>query len=211
MDQQNIFKTITIPKELLDLNLPTPSELNYWQNRNNRTFYIDYDIDENYELVELGKTIIQMNQDEMSISEEDLKPIYIYTFSYGGDLDQSQWFADLLESSRIPIITIAMGACMSGAFIIFLAGKKRYAFKHSQLLIHAGSAGFEGTASQVEEAQKNYKRQLENMKSYVLEHTSIDTKTYNRNKAKDWYLTGEDLLKYHIVDKLIDNISDIWQ
>ena len=49
-------------------------------------------------------------------------------------------------SSRIPIITVAMGAAMSAGFIIFLSGHKKYAFKHSQLLVHSGSAGFHGTA-----------------------------------------------------------------
>lgn len=210
-DIGTILKTITIPKDLLDIDLPTPHEVDYWEARANRTFYIDYEIDDSYELVELGKVIIQMNQNEKDVPEDELKPIYIYAFSYGGDLDQAQWFADLLEASRIPIVTIAMGACMSGAFIIFLAGTKRYAFKHSQLLIHSGSAGFEGTAQQVEEAQKNYKRQLEAMKNYVLEHTSIDLKTYNKNKSKDWYLTPDELIKYNIVDKLIDKITEIWE
>ena len=44
--------------------LPTPEEFTYWKDRKNRTFYIDYEINEDYSLVELAKIIIQMNIEE---------------------------------------------------------------------------------------------------------------------------------------------------
>ena len=59
--------------------LPTPEEYTYWKDRQNRTFYVDYEIDECYSLVELAKIIIQMNIEEKDIRKEDLKPI---RFSY---------------------------------------------------------------------------------------------------------------------------------
>lgn len=39
------------------------------------------------------------------------------------------------------------------------------------MLVHSGSAAFQGTAEQIEEAQKNYKKQIEQMKSYILDNT----------------------------------------
>lgn len=77
------------------------------------------------------------------------------------------------------------------------------------MLIHEGSAAFQGTAGQVEDAQKSYKKQIEEMKRYILDKTSIDEKTFNRNKNKDWYLTSEKLVKYNIVDEIITDISVI--
>lgn len=199
-----------IPQELKEISLPSPEELSYWNLRKNRVFTIDYEIDECYTLIELSKVIIHMNFEEKDIPEKDLKPIYLFIHSYGGEIDQANYFCDLIEASRIPIITIAMGAAMSSGFLIFLAGKRRYAFKHSQLLVHSGSAGFQGTAEQIEEAQKNYKKQLEGMKNYILERTSVDEKTFNKNRSKDWYFTSEELVKYNIVDKLIEKFEDIF-
>lgn len=189
--------------------IPEPEEYTYWKSRASRTFYIDYEIDETYSLVELAKIIIQMNIDEANIPVEELKPIRIFIHSYGGDLGQTNFFCDLVQTSRIPIITIAMGVAMSAGFLIFLAGHKRYAFKHTQMLVHAGSASFNGTASEIEEAQKNYKKQIDEMKSYILERTNIDEKTFNKNKNKDWYLTTDDLLKYNVIDGIITDISTI--
>lgn len=98
---------------------------------------------------------------------------------------------------------------MSAGFLIFLSGHKRYAFRHTQMLVHAGSAAFSGTASEVEEAQKNYKKMIDEMKTYILEKTDIDERTFNKNKNKDWYLTMDDLQKYHVIDGIITDISTI--
>lgn len=189
--------------------LPAPETYTYWKDRTNRTFYIDYEIDDDYSLLELAKVIIQMNIEEKDVRTEDLKPIRLFIHSYGGCLEQANFFCDLIQASRIPVITIAMGVAMSAGFLIFLSGRKRYAFSHTQMLIHEGSAAFQGTAGQVEDAQKSYKKQIEEMKRYILDKTSIDEKTFNRNKNKDWYLSSEELVKYNIVDEIITDISAI--
>lgn len=190
--------------------IPAPEEYTYWKLRENRCFTIDYEIEDDYALLELGKVIIQMNIDEKDIPKEELKPIYIFIHSFGGDGFQGNYFADLLIASRIPIVTVAMGAAMSAGFEILIAGHKRYAFKHSQTLVHAGYASMQGTQSEIEEFQKNNKKQLARTKEYVLSRTKIDEKMFNRNKNKDWYITGDDLVTLGVVDKLIDNIEDIF-
>lgn len=189
--------------------IPSASDIDYWKLRNNRTFFIDYEIAEDYSLIELSKSITRMNIEELDISQDELEPIYIWIHSYGGDIEQALYFCDLIKSSRIPIITIGMGACMSAGFLIFLAGSKRYAFRHTQMLAHSGSAGFQGTAEQIEEAQKNYKKQIESMKAYILENTKIDEKTFNKNKNKDWYISENYLEEYGIC-KIIDKFEDIY-
>lgn len=169
--------------------------------------FIDYEIDECYDLLELSKIIIQMNMEERNI--ENPAPIFIFIHSYGGDIEQANYFCDLAQSSHIPIVTIGMGVAMSAGFLIFLSGVRRYAFKHCQMLVHSGSAAFQGTAEQIEEAQKNYKKQIDSMKEYILERTDIDEKTFNKNRNKDWYLTCDELEKYHITDKIITSFDEI--
>ena len=156
--------------------LPSPEEYTYWKSRKDRTFYIDYEIDEDYSLVELAKIIIQMNIEEKDVESPD--PIRLFIHSYGGDIEQALFFCDLVKSSRIPIITIGMGVAMSAGFLIFLSGKKRYAFSHTSMLVHSGSAAFQGTAEQIEEAQKNYKKQIEQIRAEIAERTKKENKNY---------------------------------
>ena len=96
-----IERTRRLPMELLEIplvgdtkesQLPTPEEYTYWKDRKNRTFYVDYEIDECYSLVELAKIIIQMNIEEKDVKKEDLKPIRLFIHSYGGDLEQANFF-----------------------------------------------------------------------------------------------------------------------
>lgn len=187
--------------------LPSPDEVLYWELKEKRAYWIDYEIDEGYDLLTLAKELIRLNIEEAGVTNP--KPITLYIHSYGGDLDQSQFFCDLIESSHIPVITVATGVAMSAGLLIFLSGKRRYAFKHSTLLIHQGSASFSGTADEIESAQKAYKRKLEKMKKYILSHTSVDEKLFEKNKTKDWYVTGDELISLGIADKIIEKFSDI--
>lgn len=198
---------IPLVGDIKENQLPSPEEFTYWKDRKNRTFYIDYEIDEAYCLVELAKIIIQINIEEKDIENPD--PIRLFIHSYGGDIEQALFFCDLVKASRIPIITIGMGVAMSAGFLIFLSGKKRFAFSHTSMLVHSGSAAFQGTAEQIEEAQKNYKKQIEQMKSYILDNTTIDEKTFNKNRNKDWYLSSDELLKYGIIDEVITDLTTI--
>ncbi len=195
-------------KDFKDITLPDPSEVEYWKLAKYRTFFIDYDVDEDYRLIELAKTIIRMNLEEAKIPEKDLKPLTLLIFSYGGDLDQANFMCDLIESSRIPIITVATGVAMSAGFLIFLAGKRRYVFQHTQLLVHEGSASFSGTAEQIKQAQENYQRQLEQMRAYIISHTDIDAETFDKNRTKDWYLSVDEIKKYNLA-KIVKNFKDI--
>jgi len=198
---------IAIPAEVKDLTLPAPEEVTYWSLRQQRAYWIDYEIDEDYSLIELAKEIVRINNEELSV--ENPKPVTLYIHSYGGDLRQAIFFCDLIEASRVPIITVATGAAMSAGLLIFLAGKRRYAFKHTKLLIHQGSGVISGNYDEVDAAQKAYKKEIEKMKDYILERSSIDEKTYSKNKSKDWYLSGEELINYGVADKIIESFSDI--
>ena len=191
-----------------DFQLVDPIEYDYWLNRKQRCFYIDFEVEDDYRCIELMKTIIQMNIAEKDIPEDSLQPIKIFLFSYGGDLSQATALCDVIEASRIPIVTICMGVAMSAGFLIFLAGKRRYALKQSTLLVHQGSAAFSGSASEIEEAQKNYKKTLDKMKNYIMSHTDIDEKLFKKNQTKDWYIEGDDISKLNIA-KVITSLDEI--
>lgn len=209
MKKYNDLQNIAIPiiGDLKGNDIPSPEEYTYWKAREKRVFYIDYEIDEDYMLIELSKIIIQMNIDEKDVENPD--PIYLYIHSYGGDLDQAYSFCDICISSRIPIVTINMGVAMSAGLLILLSGKRRYTFKHSSALVHQGFAGFQGTAEQIDEAQKAYKKQLAQMKDYILERTNIDEKTFNKHRTKDWYLTSTEQLDLGVVNKIISSFDEI--
>ena len=203
------LQEMIIPISLKEASLPDPDEVTYWKSRLNRTFYIDYYLDEDYRAIELAKIIVQMNAEEKDIPTESLKPIYLWIFSGGGDGTQCTALCDVIEASRIPIVTVNMGIAMSSGFLIFLAGKRRYCLPQGCFLVHGGFVQLQGTPEQVSEAHKSYQKELKRMKDYVISHTSIDEKLFNKNKAKDWYIEGREEIERLGVATVIDKFEEI--
>ena len=181
--------------------------VNYWSLAENRIFYIDYEIDES--VLEIQRSIIAINISDRGTPVENRIPIKIYIDSPGGLLVETMSLATTIMMSKTPVVTVNIGDSYSGGCLLLLAGHKRYAFPYSKALIHAGSGGISGTYDQTEQAQKNYKKQVEEMGQYILSRTKIDDKTYKKNKSKDWYLDAKEQVKYGIVDRIVIDLDEI--
>lgn len=98
---------------------------------------------------------------------------------------------------------------MSAAFLILIAGHKRFATKNAVCLIHSGSGGTQGTYEQTEAQMKDYKHAVAAMREFILARTKIDQKLLAKYKSTEWYLYKEDLLNYGIVDKIIESVDEL--
>lgn len=110
-------------------------------------------------------------------------------------------------ASKTPITTVNVGEAYSGGFLVLIAGSKRYSFKHSKVMVHTGSGGTQGTFEQVEEQQKMYRKQVDEMDIYILEQTKIDDKTFKKNKSKDWYMDIDEQINFGVIDSVINDLS----
>lgn len=198
---------IEIPANLENLQLPDPGLLAYYQNKEKRSFWIDFDIDTG--LLEITKEIIEINRLDADIPIEERKPIKIMIFSSGGDLYAAINLLNVMLISATPIHTYNMGMAMSAGLLILLAGSKRYCLGGSKAMIHSGSAGIMGTAEQVEDTSKDYKKTIEYMQDYILSRANIDKKEFGRKKARDWYLDVPEQLKYGICHETLDSLAPL--
>lgn len=198
---------LMIPESIENLQLPNPSLATYWRNEDERIFWIEDEITS--DLFEFSKQIVRFNKEDKGVSVEDRKPIKFFIDSPGGDLDATLAFIGLIGISKTPIWTINAGSAYSGAGLILMSGHKRFALPNSQALIHTGSGSLGGTYDQTTEQMKNYKQLIEKMKNFILSHTNIDQKLFNKNKSKDWYITTDEQLSLGIVDKIVDDLDEI--
>jgi ATP-dependent Clp protease protease subunit len=199
--------TLAIPQNLENLQLPNPELLTYYRDLEDRTIWIDYGVDES--ILEVSKLIMYFNKLDKGIPAEERKPIKLLLYSYGGDGQACFSLLDVISLSKTPVYTVNMGVAMSAGLLILLGGHKRFCLKNSTALAHSGSGGASGTFEQTEAQMKDYKRFVETMRNYILERTNIDTRTLNKYKSKEWYLYAEEQAKYHVVDKIIDDIDEI--
>ena len=201
---------IQLPEEITELmskgGLPSPEMMNFYVDEKERIFFIDFEIDQS--LIEIERKILQYNRIDKNIPVDERKPIKLFIYSYGGELDAMFSFIDVVALSKTPVWTINVGISMSAALVMLLSGQKRFTLPHAMALIHSGSGGTQGTFEQSESAMANYKKQVGKMREYIMAHTNIDKKTMTKNQAKDWYLDADEQVKYGIVDKIADNIDE---
>ncbi len=209
-DIADLFEIGVLPPEA-NLQLPDPQLVAYYKDSNDkrRMLYITRDIDDS--LMDEIRCIIRWNieDEENNIPVEERVPIKLLLLSYGGQIDMCQSMLDIIQLSRTKVICINLGVCASAASLILMAGHERYTLKNSWALIHQGQGSTGGTYAMVEAQSANYKRLIENMKNFILSHTKIDLKLYNKQKAKEWYLYDDTMVQLGVVDHVVDDISQI--
>lgn len=198
---------IDLPEKLEDIKLPSPEMVNYWRLAEERIFYIDYEIDES--ILELQRSIIAINIADKGIETDKRKPIKLFIDCPGGLLSETMSMATAIIMSKTPVITVNIAVAYSGGCILLLAGHKRYSLPYAKAMLHTGSGGVSGTYEQTEQAQKIYKKQVDEMGDYILARSQMDEKVYKKNKSKDWYMDANEQVAYHIVDKIVEDLDEI--
>ena len=146
------------------------------------------------------KSILEINEDNKTSS-----PIKLYINSYGGDVYEFFGLIDVIIASKTPIYTYTLGAAMSCALLVALAGHKRFAYKHSTFMYHQISLGEWDVAKNLEEDLIETKRLHKIIEKLILEKTNISKNQIKNihNHKKDCYINSEEALKYKIIDQII--------
>ena len=190
-----------------DPGLPNPDLVSYYSLEKDRKYYMDEEICEN--AMGLHRMILRWNLEDVGKPVSERKPIRIYIFSPGGDVDYMWSLVDLIQMSETPIITINVGIAASAAGIIFLAGHQRLMLKRSRLLIHEGSARMAGDAVKVMDASENYKNQIKQMKEFILSRTKITAAALGKQRGHDWVLDSKYCLEHGVCDAVVGNVDEI--
>ena len=115
------------------------SKDNIYANTDERILFLSDDID-NESVGSITWNILRLikSDDEKDKKEKDYRrePIKLYINSYGGSVYDMWGLIDIILNSKTPIYTYCTGYAMSAAFKIFLAGHKRYCYKHSTFMYH---------------------------------------------------------------------------
>jgi ATP-dependent protease ClpP protease subunit len=128
--------------------------------------------------------------------------IRVHIMSEGGDIFSGLNMMNVLERSRVKVITIAQGSCCSAATFVLLGGSERRMGKNAYLLIHQISTEFWGNFQELKNEMKSTDKFMKMLKKMYLSKTKIPEKKFKKLMKKDVYLTPEKCLKYEIVSSL---------
>lgn len=174
-----------------------------------RRLYIN-DVINDEVITTIGYHILRYNRLDKGIDVKERKPIMLYLNTVGGSLFAGNSLISLIKSSKTPVYTVNLGVCLSMGFLIFLAGKKKYALDNSIFLLHDGAnGGMDSTAKLVDRIEFEKNVIEKKIKEYVLENTAITSKSYDKNYRKEWYMDVDKAKELEIVDYIIGEDCDI--
>lgn len=148
--------------------------------------------------------ILRYNREDKGTPVGDRVPIKIYINSTGGDVYSGYGLISAITSSLTPIYTINQGTCASMAFLIFIAGSKRYSMENSMFLMHEGfTGGFDNTSKMRDRMEFETEQLEEHTRNFVLNHTSIEEDFYKEKYRIEWYMLSEEARQYGICDYIV--------
>lgn len=153
--------------------------------------------------------ILQINREDYGLDTKDRKPIKLYISSDGGDINAGFKLIDIIRSSKTPVYTINTGHQYSMAFLIGLAGKKRFATKNATFLMHDGSSLVYNSGTKLQDEIKFQSRLSDRIKNYVIEMSKITEKEYDSKLRMEWYLFADEAKAKGFTDYIIGENCDI--
>ena len=194
-------------KDLFDVNLPSPDLLEYYNMLSRREILWNADID--LTTIDIPMYSLKWNREDKEKPVEERMPIKIYINTDGGDLNTIMHVIDVIELSKTPVYTIALGKAFSSGGYLLMAGHKRYIFKNTCCLIHDGSSGFQGDIGKHMDTMEFTKRLESKVRDFVLEKTTITPEEYDENYRRDWWLFSDEMIVRGIADEIITDLDTI--
>jgi ATP-dependent Clp protease protease subunit len=144
-------------------------------------------------------------------AEDPRADISLYINSPGGSVVAGLAIYDTMRLIPNDVSTLAMGLAASMGQFLLCAGApgKRYSLPHAQVLMHQGSAGFGGTAADVEIYAEQLARTGATMTRLTAQHTGQPVDRIEQDSLRDRWFSAEEALAYGFIDHVVEQLDDV--
>jgi ATP-dependent Clp protease, protease subunit len=144
-------------------------------------------------------------------SENPDKDIFFYINSPGGIVSAGLAIYDTMQFVKPDVSTLCVGQAASMGSFLLAAGApgKRYCLPNSRVMIHQPSGGFQGQASDIEIQAKEVLFLRSRLNDLLAKHTGQSVKAIEKDTDRDNFLSGEEALKYGIIDKVLSSRAEV--
>ncbi len=132
-------------------------------------------------------------------------PITLYVNSPGGHVTAGLAIYDTMQHVKPDVITVCVGLAASMGSIILAGGAKgkRYALKHSEIMIHQPLGGAEWQATDIRIAAEHIVKTGEVLYKILANHSGQNIDTIRKDCDRDNFMTAEQAMKYGLIDKVL--------
>ena len=138
-------------------------------------------------------------------SEDATKDITLYINSPGGSVISGLAILDTMNLVKPEVSTICVGMAASMGAVLLSAGAKgkRFALPNARMMIHQGSAGFEGTPSDIEITAREVLYFRKKLDEILAERTGKTIEEVHHDTDRDFWMSAEDASSYGLIDSVI--------
>ena len=138
--------------------------------------------------------------------QDPKKDITFYVNSPGGQVTSTMAMYDTMQHVKPDVSTVCLGMAASGAAIILMGGKKgkRFALKHSEIMIHQPLGGTEGQATDIAIHAEHIIKMKNVLNELIAFHSGKKLDQVKLDTERDKFLTAKEALDYGLIDKIID-------
>lgn len=139
-------------------------------------------------------------------SVEPGKDISIYLNSPGGSVYAGLGIYDTMQYITSDVSTICTGMAASMAAVLLVAGAKdkRFALKHSRVMIHQPLGGVQGQASDIEITAREILKLRKELYTIIADHSGNDYAKIELDSDRDYWMTAEEAKNYGMIDKVLE-------
>ena len=144
-------------------------------------------------------------------AEDPHRDISLYINSPGGSVTAGMAIYDIMQLIPNDVSTLAMGIAASMGQFLLTAGApgKRFALPSTEVLLHQGSAGLGGSASDIEIQAARLARLNERMLQVTAERTGQPVERIREDSLRDKWFTAGEARDYGFVDAVLTDVRAV--
>ena len=133
------------------------------------------------------------------------KDISIYLNSPGGSVYAGLGIYDTMQYIGSDVSTICTGMAASMAAVLLVAGEKgkRYALKHSRVMIHQPMGGAQGQASDIEITAREIQKLKKELYTIIADHSGNEYEKVWNDSDRDYWMTAQEACEYGMIDRVL--------
>jgi ATP-dependent Clp protease protease subunit len=137
--------------------------------------------------------------------EDPDKDIEVYINSPGGSVMAGLGIYDTMRHIRPEVATTVVGMAASMGAVLLSGGTKgkRFALPNSRIMIHQGSAGSQGTPSDLEITLRLVLSFKEKLTQILSENCGREFSQVAKDIDRDYWMTAEEGVEYGIIDEVL--------
>lgn len=139
------------------------------------------------------------------------KDVSIYINSPGGSVYAGLGIYDTMQYISSDVSTICTGMAASMAAVLLVAGEKgkRFALKHSRVMIHQPMGGAQGQASDIEITAREIQKLKKELYTIISDHSGQPFEKVEADSDRDYWMTSMEAKEYGMIDNVLVRNKEI--